>query len=290
MRRVTLHGTDITTTALAFGTSTLLGRLSKKESLRLLAVAYENGIRHFDTAPLYGYGESEGLLGEFIRKRPDVTVATKFGQLRPRANSFLFRQVKQIGRPLLRAFPQLRAGARQVVHEGFRDVANFDPVAAEVSLRASLKKLGREQIDLFFLHECRQGDLADERLLTFLVQARTRGLVRAFGIATDIDTIAYARATVPAYTPVIQFPNNPNEPNLERTPELGSAHACITHSPFGGFGKNNPVDLASALRYATEQNPRGIVLFSSQNPAHIVGNIKSFDVPAPESTPDASPS
>ena len=34
-------------------------------SLRLLEAAYDAGIRHFDVAPMYGYGEAESCLGEF---------------------------------------------------------------------------------------------------------------------------------------------------------------------------------------------------------------------------------
>ncbi len=280
MRTITLRGTGITTTALGFGTSTLLGRLSKKESTRLLEVAYESGIRHFDTAPLYGYGEAEGVLGRFLQARKDATVATKFGLSRSGANSacqdsFLFRRIKDLGRPLLRMSPQLRARARDAVHTSLKKVTNFDVAEAERSLTNSLKLLKRSQVDLFFLHECRISDLADERLLAFLNRSKEAGLVRAFGIATDIDTINACEDANASYMSVLQFPNNPFEPNLETYSRLAD-RACIIHSPFGGFGIRSVDDKAAALAYARRQNPDGIVLFSSQQSGHIVSNAGFF--------------
>jgi aryl-alcohol dehydrogenase-like predicted oxidoreductase len=47
---------------------------------KLLEGVLDIGITHFDTAPVYGKGYSERILGEFLRhKRDGVTVATKFG-------------------------------------------------------------------------------------------------------------------------------------------------------------------------------------------------------------------
>jgi aryl-alcohol dehydrogenase-like predicted oxidoreductase len=70
---------------LGFGTSGIMGAaLTTSRRLRLLETAYAHGIRHFDTAPLYGQGEAESLLGQFSRgKRDSITITTKFG-LTPR--------------------------------------------------------------------------------------------------------------------------------------------------------------------------------------------------------------
>ena len=54
--------------------------LNRRQSLALLESAFEAGIRHFDTAPMYGYGEAESCLWEFLSKHPgEMTVTTKFG-------------------------------------------------------------------------------------------------------------------------------------------------------------------------------------------------------------------
>ncbi|KJV10352.1 pyridoxal 4-dehydrogenase [Elstera litoralis] len=54
----------------------------------LIACAWENGIRYFDTAPYYGYGRSEHRMGASLcdRAREDYVLSTKVGRLiRPNA-------------------------------------------------------------------------------------------------------------------------------------------------------------------------------------------------------------
>lgn len=276
LRNITIYGTDIQTTALGFGTSSLMGKLNKTESLRLLEVAYDNGIRHFDTAPPYGYGEAEAVLGAFLRTHPDATVATKFGLYWPKGPSLLFTRGKQLVRPLLRAFPALRTQARHLVHTGVAPSSRFDADTAAASLATSLRRLHREHIDIFELHECRIPDLTNDRLLDFLLRAQARGDIRSFGIATDIATIKYSAASARSYASVLQFANNMHEPHLRETPSLAVERTCITHSLFGGIQNSPRPSVISALSYAQAHNPNGIVLFSSQNIRHIVDNVRLF--------------
>lgn len=272
MRNVTLLGTEIRTSALGFGTSSLMGRLTKTESLRLLAVAYEEGVRHFDTAPSYGYGEAEEVLGAFLRSRQDVTVATKFGLSLPAGTLSSLARLKNIARPVLRAVPGLRTTFRTAIAARNQPVARFDAQTAAKSLALSLKRLGRS-IDIFLLHECRFDDLRDDRLLAFLQTARERGEIRAFGIATDLSTITRSVDARQPCSDVIQFANSEKERSIEQHPQLAT-RACITHSPFGGIGKVRDSSSASALSYAARSNPNGIVLFSSQRSDHIVENVR----------------
>src|SRR5262245_26368239 len=81
------HGTEFG--ALGFGTG-LIRRLWTRGVDRLLATAVEEGITHFDTAPMYGYGDAEGLLGSFLApRREELTVTTKIGIPPPPAVSQL---------------------------------------------------------------------------------------------------------------------------------------------------------------------------------------------------------
>src|SRR3954468_14354551 len=57
----------------------------------VMDLAWENGIRYFDTAPFYGYGLSEHYFGSALRKhkREDFVLSTKVGRLlRPRTNPY----------------------------------------------------------------------------------------------------------------------------------------------------------------------------------------------------------
>ena len=65
---------------LGFGGATLTNLKSLGECLQLLDTAYQRGIRHFDTAPLYGQGYSEVIYGKFLKdKRRHITLTSKFG-------------------------------------------------------------------------------------------------------------------------------------------------------------------------------------------------------------------
>ena len=64
-----------------YGIANLNGKLSKDVVFRILACAWERGIRRFDTAPCYG---SEALLGEFITAngiKDEAIVLTKIPSL-----------------------------------------------------------------------------------------------------------------------------------------------------------------------------------------------------------------
>ncbi|MDO4585942.1 MAG: aldo/keto reductase [Planctomycetia bacterium] len=76
--------TNIDASVIAFGTFPLGGWMwggaEKKEAIDALHCALENGINLFDTAPLYGYGIAEELVGEaFANCRDKVVIATKCG-------------------------------------------------------------------------------------------------------------------------------------------------------------------------------------------------------------------
>jgi len=45
------------------------GPITLKKSLSLLEYAYKNNILMLDTAPLYGNGRSEKIIGSFLKKK-----------------------------------------------------------------------------------------------------------------------------------------------------------------------------------------------------------------------------
>jgi aryl-alcohol dehydrogenase-like predicted oxidoreductase len=64
----------------AMGTVFGYGPSDDTESIAAIRRAHEDGVTHFDTAEMYGWGEGERLLGEALRPiREEVTIATKFG-------------------------------------------------------------------------------------------------------------------------------------------------------------------------------------------------------------------
>jgi len=80
MRYVSLGTTDLEVSAVAFGCMRLRPATSEQGKAAVLR-AIELGINLFDTADIYGRGDSETILGEAIREgrvaREDVVIASK---------------------------------------------------------------------------------------------------------------------------------------------------------------------------------------------------------------------
>jgi aryl-alcohol dehydrogenase-like predicted oxidoreductase len=66
-----------------YGVSNQERKPSRKLAHQILAYAYDNGVRMFDTAPVYG--NSESLLGNFIREKKHVDVISKI----PRSTKYI---------------------------------------------------------------------------------------------------------------------------------------------------------------------------------------------------------
>src|SRR5262245_41098050 len=79
IERITVAGTDVTIARLGLGCARIFGGDELRSSARLVEAALRAGITHFDTAPSYGNGTSEAVLGEVLSGVNDATIATKIG-------------------------------------------------------------------------------------------------------------------------------------------------------------------------------------------------------------------
>ncbi len=148
---------DLLSSRLGFGCGRLKGGSDKATSLRLVHAALDLGIRHFDTAPPYGLGASEAVLGEALKGRQEsVTVFTKAGLSRP-ASPGLLQTARSIVKPLAHRIP----GLRNAVLKGMAQrasPAHFDPDFIAQSFATSLRLLQRDRVDGLLLHEAQAHD------------------------------------------------------------------------------------------------------------------------------------
>ncbi|MGH7268419.1 MAG: aldo/keto reductase, partial [Candidatus Rokuibacteriota bacterium] len=164
----TLGRTGLRVSALGFGCGNVGGlmvRGAPAERERAVARAIELGVNYFDTAPSYGDGLSEQHLGQALRSlEADVLVGTKV----------------------------------RLAPDELRDVRSAVPRA----LDASLRRLGRERVDLFQLHNLigprDAGDTAGaDRVLDEVVPAlealKRAGKTRFYGITALGDAGALHR-------------------------------------------------------------------------------------------------
>ncbi|EHH14158.1 aldo/keto reductase [Mesorhizobium amorphae] len=124
------------------------------QSVETIHAAWDGGIRLFDTSAVYGAGHSEALLGEALSGRSEAIIVSKFGH----------------------SFDPV---SRQMTGP------KFDPDYVRWSVAESLRRLGRDCIDVMLLH---LNDLTIEdaapafEVLEQLVQA---GDIRSYGWSSD---------------------------------------------------------------------------------------------------------
>jgi D-threo-aldose 1-dehydrogenase len=170
------------TTALGFGCASLMRLPEAGDRQRLLDLAMDLGIRHFDTARLYGLGQVEAELGALLHRHPGhLTVATKCGLGEAQPPSAAAQQQGGLRRLLLLA-PGLRPLARRIY--GSRMVRrDFSVAHCRRSLETSLGLLGLETVDLLLLHEPGPADAVDPGMEACLKDWQRQGLIGGYGIS-----------------------------------------------------------------------------------------------------------
>lgn len=183
---------DLSVSKLIFGTDRLMNIWSRKERMRLMALAMDQGVTHFDTAPLYGFGQSERSLRQVLRAYPHATVTSKVGLYPPGARSQSFGQVV-IRKGLGRVFPTLK-----------RPFVNYCPEIARSSVETTLRNLGRDRLDLLLIHDPDVSDLNCDAWYQLFLDLKQKGMIRNFGIDGAVPRIAKFVEKFPDLCPVPQ--------------------------------------------------------------------------------------
>jgi D-threo-aldose 1-dehydrogenase len=295
MEQVALGQSGRQTTRLGFGCSSLMGAIGRRGSLAILESAYDAGIRHFDVAPMYGYGEAEGCLGEFLqRHRADVTVTTKYG-IPPAKNSSLISMARRVAGPIVKSLPGLKQRLLSVANAATRNEerATFTAEQAKASLERSLAALQTDHIDVWLLHEVEASDLQDDSLLHLLEDHVKKGTIGTFGIGSGGDKVHNLLASHPEYCRTLQYewsildaPIPPGKPfrihHRALTTNFRALHTALTQrsavcarwSTTVGADLSNAEQLAHLmLKASLIMNPASVILFSSKNPQHIQANV-----------------
>lgn len=166
---------------IVFGTARLAGGAYARPSRRLIESCLKHGITQFDTAPSYGMGAAEGLLGEVTASAPGVEIATKLGSLRPSYPAL--RGWAKLGYRLSglhRADDGAIGPTRR--YSGPLPGMDHSTDACRRSFERSLKLLRRERIELLFLHEAEPGDVPPETV-SLIKHWHSQGLIDAAGAA-----------------------------------------------------------------------------------------------------------
>ncbi len=181
------------TSALGLGCSrfgSILG-LGQTDAGRLIDSALERGINFFDTADIYGQGESERILGSHLQKNKAI-VATKVGQRFPP----VYRVLSALKRPMAPLLRSSRSASRVVRTSRAKPLPrDFRPTYLNSAVERSLRRLRRDAIDLLFLHNPDTDEGNTSEALDCLVQLKGQGKINLVGISTDNEQVLMAALT-----------------------------------------------------------------------------------------------
>lgn len=287
---------------LGFGTAGMSLTASPGEARRLLDVAWDCGIRYFDTAPLYAYGEAEKRLGQFLRGRQDqAVVCTKVG-LYPARLPPCFLALGHRGLALLKYSRQTLA---PLVHRLRRSTQpadpsrHFDVQRARQSFDNSLRALGSDHVDSLLLHEVDIATANRPDVLAFLHQERQRGRLTDHGIGSDADRLGGSATQLDPAHQIVQIANSVLHP-LPASFSAWRGRVVNTHgavrfaSKLFQWLRHHPTeqrrwenDLGRPLRsvddigtfmlaWAVDHNPGGTVVFFSSRPHRIQACVRTM--------------
>lgn len=148
------------------GMSEFYGYFNEEESIKTLHKAIDLGVNFFDTADMYGNGANEQLIGKaFSGRWNDIVLATKFAVMRGANGEFLG--------------------------------LNGKPEYIRKACDESLRRLGIEAIDLYYMH--RQDPQVDiEEIVGTMADLVRQGKVKYIGLCeVDPETLRRAHAVYP---------------------------------------------------------------------------------------------
>ena len=179
---------DLLKGTLGFGTAPLgnmYRNIPEEEAIATVDAAWDNGVRYFDTAPLYGSGLAEIRLGEALskRNRDEYFLSTKVGRI----------ILDELEDPSTRDL-----GEKGGLFEFGRKNKIINDYSADATLRSiedSLKRLKTDRLDFVYIHDVAQDFYGDEWISQFeiartgafraLTQLRDEGVIKGWGLGVN---------------------------------------------------------------------------------------------------------
>ena len=188
----------------------LWGGTEEKEAVAAIHAALDNGINAIDTAPIYGFGFSEELVGKAVKdRRGSVVIATKCGLVwHADKGEFYFSSSKK----------SVGADGQYSVYRC------LDPESIRYEVEQSLQRLQTDYIDLYQTH-WQDATTPIEDTMAALMALKDEGKIRAIGVsnANTTQMEEYRRAG-------ILDTDQEKYSMLDRKKETGQLQYCCKNS------------------------------------------------------------
>jgi aryl-alcohol dehydrogenase-like predicted oxidoreductase len=184
------------------------GGTERKDALEAILASYDYGVTAIDTAPIYGQGLSEEIVGEALRSLPrdKVQILTKFGmRWDEKKGDLAFKSTDNAGNPI---DIYKYAGKNSVIKE----------------CEDSLRRLGTDYIDLYQIHWPDSTTPVAETMEA-LAKLLQQGKIRAAGVSNySADLMAEAENTLSLASNQVPYSM------VERTIEEELVPYCLKHN------------------------------------------------------------
>lgn len=180
MQYVTIGTTDMRASVVALGTwaagGWMWGGTEEKEAVEAIRIALDQGINLIDTAPVYGFGRSEEIVGKALENIPrdKVLIATKCGLT-------WTKEEWPAGKGVLH-FYTTEKGEGSPDHFDYRVYKYLRPESIRQEVEFSLKRLKTDYIDILQTHWQDDTSHVEETMET-MMKLRDEGKIRAVGIS-----------------------------------------------------------------------------------------------------------
>lgn len=216
-----LGETDLKLSVITFGAwaagGWMWGGSDRNDAIRAIRTAYDHGVTSIDTAPIYGQGASERIVGEAIRDLPrdKVQLLTKFGMRWDLARGdFAFHSKDNNGKEI----DIYRYAGRESIKKEVED---------------SLIRLGTDYIDLYQIHWPESTTPIQETFET-VAELIKEGKVRHAGVCNyDVPRMKEAEKYVPLASNQVPYSMVNRGIEAETVPYcINNRKAILAYSPL----------------------------------------------------------
>ena len=204
MRYRAISSAGIQASVIGVGTAAIGGTdpgapLDDRQSIRAIHAALDHGVNLIDTAPSYGWGHAEEVVGQAISdRREKVIIATKCG-----------------------IWWQDQRGSYNGTKNGKETYVSLRPDTIAIEIENSLKRLGVEHIDLLQCHKpaIPPEETPVEETMDCLMGLKQQGKIRAIGVSNvSIKQLEHYRKAGDLDSNQFRYSMLSRDPELEMLP------------------------------------------------------------------------